>query len=128
MKLPYVIVICLLFTLAIAAPPALLQYTGNTAFLDHGFWTIFFFMTGLTFLVLVMMLVVYQKKEEYFAQAFMAGTTVKILACFIFMFIFISNNTVNKLVFMGDFFYIYLLNTVFEIYVLLRKLRHKNSR
>jgi len=46
----------------------------------------------------------------------------------IFIYVFLSNNRLNKLVFMADFFYIYLLNTVFEIYVLLRNLRHKNLR
>ena len=85
-------------------------------------------MSALTFLVLMLMLVVNEKKPDYFAQAFLGGTTIKILACLIFIYVFLSNNRLNKLVFMADFFYIYLLNTVFEIYVLLRNLRHKNLR
>lgn len=128
MKISQSIFSFLLFTIIIALPPALLQYTGNTSLLDHGFWTLFFFMTALTFLVLALMVVVYVKKNEFFAQAFLGGTTLKILIAMIFIFVFLSNNTVNKLVFMADFLYIYLLNTVFEVYILLRNLRHKNSR
>jgi hypothetical protein len=128
MKITPSILSFIIFTIIIAIPPALLQYTGSTGLLNPGFWTFFGFMSGITFLVLVGMLVVYQKKEEYFAQAFLGGTTLKILACLVFIFIFIANNTINKLVFVADFFYIYLLNTGFEVYILLRNLRHKNLR
>jgi hypothetical protein len=128
MKITPSIISFLIFTLLIATPPALLQYTGNTALLNPGFWTIFAFMSGLTFLVLVAILIVQQKNQEYYAQAFMGATTVKILGCLIFIFVFRANNTINKLAFLSDFFYIYLLNTVFEVYVLLRNLRHKKLR
>jgi hypothetical protein len=128
MKIGPIIAFFLLFTLTIALPPVILQYSGNGNLLDTGFWTIFLFMSVLTFLVLMLMMVVYQKNAEYFAQAFLGGTTVKILGCLIFIFVFLANNKVNKLIFGVDFFYIYLLNTGFEIYVLLRNLRHKNLR
>jgi len=128
MKTTTAILYFVLFTIIIAIPPVLLQQTGNSSLLNAGFWTIFTFMSVLTFLVLVGMLVVYQKNEEYFTQAFLGGTTIKILACLIFIFVFRANNTINKLAFIVDFFYIYLLNTCFEVYVLLRKLRHKNLR
>ena len=42
------------------------------------------------------------------------------------IFFFLAKNKVNKYVFLADFFYVYLLNMVFEVYVLLRNLRHKN--
>ena len=128
MKIGPIIAFFLMFTLIIAVPPVILQYSGNGNLLNTGFWTIFFFMSVLTFLVLMLMMVVYQKNAEYFAQAFLGGTTVKILGCLIFIFVFLANNKVNKLIFCADFFYIYLLNTGFEIYVLLRNLRHKNLR
>jgi hypothetical protein len=128
MKTGSIIAFFLLFTLLIAIPPVVLQHSGNGDLLDPGFWTIFAFMSVLTFLVLMLMTVVYQKNAEYFSQAFLGGTTLKILGCLIFIFVFLANNKVNKLVFGADFFYIYLLNTGFEIYVLLRNLRHKNLR
>jgi fucose 4-O-acetylase-like acetyltransferase len=128
MKISQSIITFLLFTILIAATPAVLQYTGNTTLLDHEFWTLFSFISVLTFLVLVMMLVTYQKKKEYFAQAFLGGTTLKILITMIFIFVLLRNNKVNKLIFMADFLYIYLLNTAFEVYILLRNLRHENLR
>ena len=85
-------------------------------------------MSALTFLILIGMLIAKQKNQEYFTPAFLAGTTVKILACLIFIFVFVHKNAANKHVFLGDFVYIYLLNTTFEIYVLLRNLRHEKIR
>jgi hypothetical protein len=118
----------LLFILLIAIPPLALQYSGNTGLLVSNFWTVFFFMSGLTFLLVVGMLFAKQKNQEYFTPAFLGGTTIKLLACLIFIFVFVAKSAANKHIFLADFFYIYLLNTVFEIYVLLRTLRHKNLR
>jgi hypothetical protein len=128
MKISTAIFSFLLFTIVIAVPPAALQYTGNTGMLVPGFWIVFFFMSGLTFLILIGMLMAKQKNQEYFTPAFLAGTTVKILACLIFIFVFVAKNAANKHVFLGDFVYIYLLNTAFEIYILLRNLRHENLK
>ena len=118
----------LVFAVLLAIMPIAAQHNGYADWLVTNFWLIFFFLSGLTFLVLTTILVVQQKNEEYYVQAFLAATTVKILACLIFMVVFLRQNKVDKLVFMGDFFYIYLLNMVFEVYVLLRNLRHKNLR
>ena len=128
MKLSQTILYFILFTIVIAIPPVALQYAGNTALLSNGFWTLFFFISGLTFLVLVIMMIIGQKNNEYFAQGFLGCTTFKILVCLIFIFVFRRYNTINKPVFLADFAYIYLLNMGFEVYVLLRKLRHENLR
>lgn len=128
MKITSVVLFYLLFAIIIALPPLAFQYTGNSGFLTAGFWATFLFMSGLTFLLLLGMLIAKQKDQSYFTQAFLAGTTIKILACLIFIFVFLTKYAVDKHVFLGDFFYIYLLNTVFEIYVLLRSLRHENLR
>jgi len=128
MKITSVVLLFLLFTLITALPPLALQYGGYPGFIAAGFWIIFFFMSGLTLLLLMGMLIAKQKGQEYFTPAFLAGTTVKILACLIFIFAFLAKYDTNKHVFLSDFLYIYLLNTVFEIYVLLRSLRHKNLR
>ncbi len=128
MKISLSILLFLLFTIVVAIPPAALQYTGNFSLLAHGFWTVFFFMSALTFLVLTVMLVAKQKNQEYFTPAFLGGTTFKILACLIFIFVFVHKKAPDKYIFLADFVYIYLLNTAFEIYVLLRNLRHENLR
>lgn len=127
MKVSAAIATFLVFTIVIAIPPVILHQTGNK-WPDDNFWTLFAFMGVLTILLLAGMVTVYHKKNEFFAQAFLGGTTLKILVCFAFIFFFLRNNKVNKLLFLVDFFYIYLLNTAFEVYVLLRNLRHKISR
>jgi hypothetical protein len=118
----------LLFVILLAVPPFILQHTGNTDLLVPKFWLVFFYISGLTFLVVSSILLMHAKNKEYFVQAYLAGTTVKILACMIFIFIFAMKNKVNRHAFLADFIYIYLLNMVFEVYVLLRNLRHKNLR
>jgi hypothetical protein len=128
MKIASVILSFLLFIVVIAIPPGLLQYTGNTSLLTASFWVMFCFMSVFTFLVLMLMVIVKQKNQEYFTQAFLGGTTLKMLAFLIFIFVFERKNVTDKHVFLLDFIYIYLLNTAFEIYVLLRNLRHEKLR
>jgi peptidoglycan/LPS O-acetylase OafA/YrhL len=118
----------LVFALLLAIMPIAAQHNGYADWLVTNFWLIFFFLSGLTFLVLGSILIVQQKNKDYYVQAFLAATTVKILACLVFIVVFLTKNKVNKYVFLADFFYIYLLNMVFEVYVLLRNLRHKNLR
>ncbi len=118
----------LVFAVLLAIMPIAAQHNGYADWLVSGFWLIFFFLSGLTFLVLISILIVQQKNEDYYVQGFLAATTVKILACLVFIVVFLMKNKVNKYVFLADFFYIYLLNMVFEVYVLLRNLRHKNLR
>jgi RsiW-degrading membrane proteinase PrsW (M82 family) len=118
----------LAFVLAIALPPFALINTGNNDLVTPRFWLIFFFISALTFMVLITILFVQQKNKELYAQAFLAGTTLKFLACLFFIVIFLRKNQVDKLVFVGDFFYVYFLNTAFEVYGLLRNLRNQNLR
>lgn len=128
MKISSSIFSFLLFIIVVAIPPVVLQYTGNTDLLASNFWTIFIFMSALTFFLVMGMLLAKQKNQEYFTAAFLGGTTIKLLACLIFIFVFVRKNPINKHVFLVDFIYIYLLNTAFEIYVLLRNLRHEKLR
>jgi hypothetical protein len=128
MKILPSIIFYLLFVLLLAIMPAAAQHNGYAEWLVPRFWLIFFFLSGLTFLVFISILIVQDKNKEYYVQAFMVGTTVKILACLVFIVVFLAKNKINKYVFVADFFYVYLLNMAFEIYVLLRNLRHKNLR
>jgi peptidoglycan/LPS O-acetylase OafA/YrhL len=128
MKILPSILFYLSFVILLAIMPVAAQHNGYADWLVPNFWLIFFFLSGLTFFVLITILIVQQKNEEYYVQGFLAATTVKILACLVFIVVFLMKNKVNKYVFLADFFYIYLLNMVFEVYVLLRNLRHKNLR
>ena len=115
------------FIIFVAIPPVLVEQLGYSDWLVPNFWVFYGFISGLTLLILGAILWVQRKNSDYYAQIFLAGTTVKILACLIFIFVFVAKNKVNKYAFVGDFFYLYLLNMAFEVYVLLRNLRHKNS-
>lgn len=79
-------------------------------------------------MAIVTVLVVQQKNNELYASAFLAATTVKILATLFFVLFFLRKNHVNRYAFAADFFYVYFLNTAFEVYGLLRNLRNQNLR
>jgi len=128
MKIYQAILFFLWFTFIIAIPPYALNRYGHHDLLIPDFWLIFFFLSGLTLLVVTGILIVRQIYPNMFSEAFMGATVVKILTCLIFILVFAAKNKVNKYVFLGDFFYIYFLNTAFEVYILLRTLRHKISR
>jgi len=114
------------FVIAVALPPLILENFGYADWLVPNFWLFYGFISGLTLLILGGILWVQRKNSDYYAQIFLAGTTLKIMACLIFIFVFLAKNKVNKYAFVGDFIYLYLLNMAFEVYVLLRNLRHKN--
>jgi hypothetical protein len=128
MKIYQSILFFLWFTLIIAIPPYMLNSYGHKNLITPEFWLIFLYLSGLTLLVVTSILIVRQMYPTMFSEAFMGATVVKILACLIFVVVFLAKNKVDKYVFIGDFFYIYFLNTVFEVYILLRTLRHKNLR
>ncbi len=116
------------FTILLAIPPLLLSYTGNADWLTPRFWLLFGFISVLTLVVIVAVLVSQQVNREMYSQVFLAATTFKILVCLIFIVVFLKKNHVDKLVFVSDFFYVYFLNTAFEVYGLLRNLRNQNLR
>ena len=128
MKIYKPILSFLIFTGLLAILPLLAGFTGNESWLIPHFWGVFLFMSVLTLFVIVIVLIAQQKNDELFAQAFLAGTTFKLLACLTFVFIFIRKNHPEKIAFVVDFMYLYFLNTVFEIYGLLRNLRNQNLK
>ncbi len=128
MKIYQALLFFVWFTFIIAIPPFALSHYGYTNLLTADFWLIFGFMSGLTLLVVASILIIRQMYPTMFSEAFLGATTFKILVCLVFVVVFLKNNKVDKTIFVSDFFYIYLLNTVFEIYILLRTLRHKILR
>ena len=118
----------LLFLAVLAALPLWLSKKGHADLLTSLFWLIFFFLSGLTLVVVITVLLGQQLDAERGAQFFLGATVFKILACLVFALVFLLKNKVNKYVFVADFFYIYFLNTAFEIYTLLRNLRNQNLK
>jgi hypothetical protein len=128
MKIYQALLFFLWFTFIIAIPPYYLKNYGHADMIMPDFWLIFSFLALLTLIVVTGILVVRQMYPNMFSEAFMGGTVFKILSCLIFVLVFLAKNKVNKYVFIGDFFYVYFLNTAFEVYILLRTLRHKILR
>lgn len=128
MKISDTIIRYLIFVLLIAIPPAVLIYTGQTEYIIVKFWLLFGYLSALTLVVIITVLFVQQKNAESYAPAFLAATTVKILGTLFFVLFFLRKNHVEKFSFAADFFYVYFLNTAFEVYGLLRNLRNQNLR
>ncbi|MCC8425127.1 hypothetical protein [Mucilaginibacter sp. UR6-11] len=128
MKLLPTLLSCILFNIGLAILPLLLTYIGHEDLIIPHFWLVFAFLSALTFLVVITILIGQQINPEAGAQFFLGATVFKILACLFFALIFILKNRLNKYIFVADFFYIYFLNMAFEIHTLLRNLRNQKLR
>ncbi|RCH54852.1 hypothetical protein DJ568_10250 [Mucilaginibacter hurinus] len=127
MKIVRPILIFFAFTLVLAALPAYFWYQRSNIILPE-FWILFSFISGLTFIVVLSILISQQINPDMYAQTFIAGTVFKILAILAFTVIFLLKTHVDKSVFVLNFIYIYFLNTAFEVYILLRNLRNQNLK
>ena len=128
MKLYKVLLQFIIFSALLAVPPVILTYVHNGYWLVPDFWGIFIFLSVLTLITTLVVLIVQQKNSEMYGQAFLAATTFKLLATLVFILVFIKETKPLKIVFLVDFMYLYFLNMAFEIYGLLRNLRNQNSR
>lgn len=122
------IVSFLVFTVLLAVPPLVLQYTGNNSLLVPHFWGMFGYISGITFLAILAVILVQRKNTEMYAQAFMGATVFKMLAFLVFVLIFIKKTHPEKITFVADIMYLYFLNTAFEVYGLLSNLRNQKNR
>lgn len=118
----------LIFTILLALPPIYFIYFGDKSLIVPQFWGLFVFVGGLTLLALIAILAAQSSSAELGTQIFMAATVFKLLACLVFVLVFFLKHKVDRPVFMVDFFYLYFLNTGFEIYVLLCNLRNQNLK
>jgi len=128
LKLYKVLLQFIIFSALLAVPAVILTYVENGYWLVPDFWGVFIFLSLLTLVTTLAVLLVQQKNSEMYGQAFLAATTFKLLATLVFILIFIKETKPLKIVFMVDFMYLYFLNMAFEIYGLLRNLRNQNSR
>lgn len=116
------------FTLLLAAIPLYLNSAGTQKLLSAQFWVMFAFIGFLTLVVLIFVLLIQKTMPEYYAQAFLAATVFKMLLCLCFMLYLVLKTKVDRPVFVANFFYLYFLNTGFEVYILLRNLRNQNLK
>lgn len=116
----------LIFTVCLALPPALLIYTGNNNWVLPQFWGIFILLTALTLILLIAVVLVQKRHPQMYAQTFLIMTIIKMLMSMMLALLLAVKTDVNRTVFVLDFFYVYFLNTGFEVYILLRNLRNQN--
>ncbi len=112
----------------IALPPLTYVYFFKGLGLVPHFWTIFMMFAVLTFSVCFSTLTSNLKNPKLSVQVFLVATIVKLLVCMFFVPVYLSLNHVSPILFLVCFFYLYLLNTVFEIYALLCNLRLQNLK
>jgi len=102
-------------------------FPGTVLFVPQ-FWLIFGFLAGITFIAYLLVDIGIKRDPEVGIMAIMGSIAVKMLFCMAFVLIYSIKVKGIGLVFMLNFFSLYLLFSVFEVYCLLRNLRHQNLK
>ncbi|MCY1546001.1 hypothetical protein D9M68_819760 [compost metagenome] len=96
--------------------------------LSSRFWLIFGFLGGLTLIAYVVAFLGIKRNPESGVLALMGSIVLKLLFSMAFVLIYSLKYNGEGLVFVLNFFSLYLLFTLFEISCLLRNLRHQNKK
>ena len=115
-------------SLIIALPPAIMDYAGKGSWLIPGFWLVFQFFSSLTFLICLGVIWGQQQNDTLGGQIFLGATTLKLVLCMTIALVYMHKYKVNDIVFVLNYFYVYLFYTAFEIYSLLSNLRVQNKK
>lgn len=94
----------------------------------NDFWLMFGFLAGITFIAYVLVDAGIKKDPEVGIMAIMGSIAIKMIFCMAFVLIYSIKEKGIDLIFLLNFFSLYLLFSVFEIYCLLRNLRHQNLK
>lgn len=86
-------------------------------------WFILAFYLALSFLIDQLMIQAFRNNREKFVQFYMAVSVVRFIVCLIFLGVFLYNKVEDSLLFVANFFALYLFYTFFEIWGIYRKLR-----
>ena len=89
------------------------------------FWLVYFYMAGITLLVYFLSIIGLKKEGEHQPMILLGGLVIRLLCSLALVLIYLQKTKVDPLIFIINFFSIYFLFTVFEIYCLLRNLRHQ---
>lgn len=122
------IITFIVFSVVIAIPPLALTYSGHTGWLAGGFWKMFIFFFVITLVVCGTVLIGQRIDSKMGVQFFMGATILKLLMCMTYALFYVYKVHLKAPVFIASFFYLYLLNTAFELYALLSNLRDQNKK
>lgn len=91
------------------------------------FWALFVFFAGITFIAYILADLGIKRNPETGIMAIMGSITLKMIFSMAFVLIYSLNSKEKGIVMVINFFSLYLLFSFFEIYSLLRNLRHQNK-
>lgn len=100
----------------------------NQQLFVNNFWVMFGFLAGITYVAYMLVDIGIKRDPEVGVMAIMGSIAVKMIFCMAFVLIYSIKAKGIGLIFMLNFFSLYLLFTAFEIYCLLRNLRHQNLK
>ena len=92
------------------------------------FWLVFGFLACITFIAYILADLGIKKNPETGIMAIMGSIALKMIFSMAFVLIYSLKGKENGFVFVLNFFSLYLLFSFFEIYCLLRNLRHQNKK
>lgn len=92
------------------------------------FWIIFGFISAITLLAINICLLVTKYKNLHTTFIILAVNVIKLLFCMTLAIFYLQIYTVKPVLFIANFFLVYLWFTAFEIYTLLLNLRHLNKK
>jgi len=122
--LHYILYTAFLAVVAISLP----YFFPDVKLLANKFWLVFIFLGILTFIAYIVAFLGIKRNPETGVLAIMGSIAVKMLFSMAFVLIYSLNHKGKDTVFVLNFFSLYLLFTLFEIYGLLRNLRHQNKK
>jgi hypothetical protein len=118
----------LIYCLILAGIAYLLQdQLADVKILAKGFWLVFGFLGGITFIAYTVADLGIKRNPETGIMAIMGSIAIKMIFSMAFVLIYSLNTKEKEMVFVLNFFSLYLLFSFFEIYALLRNLRHQNK-
>ena len=102
----------------------IVESTGNAEGLLHPYkWYILAFFFTLSFMIDQLMSQGFRNKREKFVQFYLSVTVVRLILSIIFIGVFLYLGVEDNILFVLNFFVLYLFYTCFEIWGVYRKLR-----
>lgn len=99
----------------------------DTPILISKFWAVFVFMCGITYIAYVVAFLGIKRSPETGVFSIMGSIILKMFFSMAFVLIYSLKGEEKGVVFVLNFFSLYLFFSFFEIYCLLRNLRHQNK-
>jgi hypothetical protein len=128
LSLPKFTLLYIVYTLILAGIAFALQAQfQDMKILADKFWVVFGFLAGITFIAYWVADLGIKRNPETGIMAIMGSIALKMIFSMAFVLIYSVNSKEKGMVFVLNFFSLYLLFSFFEIYSLLRNLRHQNK-